>query len=99
MIMLNQTDLTAIVKVIVQQQKGIIGPLAVVQANKVTGLKVDDTGGIKVEVTESDSAKLLNALINRYEELFGKASIEVCRDAVKEIKPVIPTKELPPILQ
>lgn len=98
--MLNKADLSKVIQAIVEQQKSIIGPLAITQANKVPGVKISGEGNINLEsLPEKDVTQLLTQLVKKYEELFGRVSIEVCRDAIKEIKPDIPTKELPPILQ
>lgn len=92
-------DISVVIKSIVQHQELVIGPLALEQANKVVGLKVSDGGDIKVVITGSDSDKILTELVKKYEQLFGKASIEVCRDAIKEVKPPVPEDQLPQILR
>lgn len=92
-------NISELVKSIVQHQELVIGPLALEQANKVTGLSVSDGGDIKVAVTGSDTDKILTELVKKYEQLFGRASIEVCRDAIKEVKPPVPVDQLPQILR
>ena len=87
-----------IIKIIVERQRSIIGPLAVEQANKVSGLKVSGGDQVTVEVT-GDPKNLLSQLVGRYEELFGITSVEVCKDAIKEVRPPVSPKDLPPILQ
>lgn len=84
---------------IIKEQQVIIGPIAIDQANKVGGLSVANDGRIKVTITGSDTSKILTELVEKYEQLFGRASVEVCRDAVKELKPPIPNDELPQILR
>lgn len=91
-------DIEAIVKSIVEHQQQIVGPLAVEQANKVTGLKVLDGQNITVSVSGSDDKKILAQLVEKYEVLFGRASIEVCKDAIREIRPKISAEVLPDIL-
>jgi hypothetical protein len=82
---------------IIQQQEGIIGPIALEQAKKVSGLKID---WVKHEVAiEGDKTDAVERLIQNYEHLFGKASVEVCRDAVKGIINDVPKEKLPKSLQ
>lgn len=88
-----------IIKTIIEHQESIIGPLAFEQANKVDGLRVTDGGSPKVEITGKNPSAVLTNLVERYEELFGLASVEVCRDAVKEVKPAVSSDELPEILR
>ncbi|MBI3282861.1 hypothetical protein HYZ70_02185 [Candidatus Curtissbacteria bacterium] len=97
--MLEANTLKMVVKSIVEHQFAVVGPLALEQANKVPGLKASDGGNISVEIQNGDTKTMLTQLVKRYEELFGLASVEVCRDAVKEVKPSIPQDELPEILR
>jgi hypothetical protein len=97
--MLQINNLANIIKVIIAHQAMIIGPLAIEQANKVIGLKVKDGINISVEVKEGDPDTILTSLVKKYEELFGRASVEVCKDAVKELKPSVSNDDLPAILR
>lgn len=82
---------------IIKEQEGIVGPLALEQAKKVQGLTVDWT---KHEVTISGNQKeVIEHLIKQYEYLFGKASIEVCKDAVRSIVGQLPKNQVPSLLQ
>jgi len=92
-------DIKLIVKTIVEHQQVVIGPLAIEQANKVAGLSVTEGGGIQAHVTNKNTSTLLMDLVGRYEELFGRASVEVCRDAIKEVTPKVNPSELPQVLQ
>ncbi len=92
-------DISNIVKSIIEHQQLVMGPLALEQANKVTGLNVSDGANIQVKITGSDSDKILTELVEKYEQLFGRASVEVCRDAVKEVKPPVEVDQLPQILR
>jgi hypothetical protein len=85
-----------LVKKIISAQERIIGPLAVEQAKKVHGLSLDWS---KKNVTiEGDKKKILDELVKQYEHLFGQTSVEVCRDAVKNMLDDIPKDQLPPVL-
>lgn len=83
-------------KKIIKQQESVIGPLAVDQARKVAGLQVSETGDLSLTGNGKD---ILAHLVEQYEHLFGQASIEVCKDAVREVKPPIATDDLPDILK
>lgn len=84
------------IKYIVKQQETVIGPVAIELANHVKGLHIDPDASVHIE---GDPKEILTGLVKEYENLFGKASIEVCKDAVREIKPPISSNELPEILQ
>ena len=92
-------DVKIIIQSIVKHQKLIIGPLALEQANKVSGLKIDNGDHLQVKLTSKNSKVILTELVKRYEQLFGRASVEVCRDAVREISPPVSITELPDILK
>ena len=97
MLMVSPANTKIIVKAIIEHQKSIIGPLAEEQANKVTGLSIDDQG--TVTITTKDNNALLEQLVRGYEHLFGKASVEACKDAVKETQLSLSKDDLPAILQ
>lgn len=81
-----------IAKVIVERQESIIGPLAWREAGKVSGLTVNNRD---VSVS-GEGKKVLEALVRQYEALFGLASVEACKDAIRGKAPF---EQLPPILQ
>ena len=82
---------------IIKEQEGIIGPLAVEQASKVNGLTVDWS---KHEVALRGNQKdILDNLVKQYEHLFGPASVEVCKDAVRNLAAKAPKEKLPSSLQ
>ncbi len=86
-----------LVKAIIRGQQVIIGPLAIEQANKVPGLQVSaDLSVIKVTLAPKET---LTKLVEQYEKLFGRASVEACKDAVKEYLPNFSDKDLPSSLQ
>lgn len=82
---------------IIQEQEFIIGPLAWEEAEKVRGLRINL---ISHEVNvEGDPKEVLESLVNQYERLFGRASREVCRDAVRPLLAQIPDNDIPPVLK
>ncbi|MBI2442418.1 MAG: hypothetical protein HYV40_00730 [Candidatus Levybacteria bacterium] len=81
---------------IIRAQETVIGPIALEQAKKVDGLSVDWS---RHEVSVQGNKKsVLDNLIKQYEHLFGRASIEVCKDAVKSLISQLPKDQLPPSL-
>lgn len=80
---------------IIKEQQLIIGPLAFSQASKVNGITIN---GETVTLT-GNGKEILNNLVNRYSEFFGQASIEVCKDAVREITSKMTPDEIPDSLK
>lgn len=97
--MLQAPVVQNIVQVIIKHQEDIIGPLAFEQAKKVPGIKIEAGNKVEVELSQNKPEVLLVTLVKQYEELFGLASVEVCKDAVKEMKPSVSPNELPEILR
>lgn len=81
---------------IVKDQEAIIGPLAFDQARKVNGIQIDLNGGVKIN---GNGKQILTDLVKIYSEFFGQASVEVCREAVREVGSVATTEDLPDILK
>ena len=75
---------------IIKEQELIIGPIAWEEAKKVPGFKIIDQKNVQVSF-EGDEKEIINKLVKQYARLFGKASDEVCKEAVKDL-----IKELPP---
>lgn len=90
-------ELTKIPIRIIKEQELVIGPLAWAEARKVEGLSVDEK---KTEVSFTGDAKdIINRLVARYERLFGKTSLEVCKAAVKDITSLMPAEAVPESLK
>ena len=83
---------------IIKAQEMIIGPLAWDEARKVSGFKVEDQGKEKVSF-DGDAKEILNRLVVQYENLFGRASDEVCREAVQDLVAELPQSEVPDSLK
>lgn len=94
---MDTSTLSKAVRAIVVQQKSIIGPMAVDQANKVSGIHVS-SDLTSVEVSGSTN-QVLTALVKQYERLFGKASVEACKESIREANISISSKDLPAVLQ
>ena len=98
MIALNIDIFNKISLRIIQEQELIIGPVAWDEAKKVQGLNVVDSK--KGEVSFSgDQKETVNKLVAQYERLFGRASHEVCRDAVHDLIMGMPSEEVPSSLK
>lgn len=78
---------------IIKSQEDIIGPLALQQAQKVSGLRVSWQSK-KVEI-QGDSAKVIDNLVKQYEALFGSIAVETCRDVTKQLVSKLPEQERP----
>lgn len=87
---------TDLAKRIIHEQQGIMGPLAWRVARDVEGLKIKSEKDI---VLSRNPAIVLSKLVQKYEELFGPASREVCRDAVRSIVEQVPEKDVPLVLR
>lgn len=85
-----------IVDKIIKEQEGIIGPIAIEQAQKVPGIKINKTNN--EILVEGDRKSTLENLVRQYEKLFGPASIEVCRDAVRGLILQAPKDQIPQML-
>lgn len=82
---------------IIQEQELIIGPIAWDEAKKVQGMTVDY--GTHSVTLQQDEPAVLDKLVAQYERLFGRASREVCREAVRDIISEVPQDKLPAALR
>ena len=81
---------------IIEEQEKIIGPIAFEQAKKVPGLSIDlQKHEVKIE---GDQREILQKLVEQYQHLFGRASVEVCKDAVKDIIKQAPQDNIPSLI-
>lgn len=94
---MSNRDATQLIKAIVEHQMEIVGPLAIEQANKVSGIQV--SGDLQSVSVSGEVIDTLKKLVDQYEELFGQASVEVCKDAIKEILPQLSQRDLPDFLK
>ncbi|HET7827295.1 MAG TPA: hypothetical protein VFK97_00310 [Candidatus Saccharimonadales bacterium] len=85
-----------IIERIIKQQESIIGPVAIEQAGHVHNLKVD-WAKKDIEVS-GDGAKVIDELVDQYKELFGKISVEVCKEAAEPLINKLPEGKLPKTL-
>jgi len=84
----------ALISAVVKHQETIIGPLAQNEAGKVSGVSLSE-GQVNIA---GDGKSTLENLVKQYEKLFGQASVEACKDAVRPLLPEMKGIELPEIL-
>jgi len=90
--------LAKITERIIEEQELIIGPIAWEEAQQVKGLSVN-AATKKISFTTNNQGEAINELVRRYEQLFGRASLEVCRDAVKDLVADAPANQVPSLLK
>lgn len=81
---------------IIHEQELIIGPLAWREAKKVPGISVGEKGSVALD---GDAKKILGNLVKQYEGLFGPASREICREAVRSLLPEASPNDIPVVLK
>jgi hypothetical protein len=80
---------------IIKEQELLMGPIAWNEARKVHGLSIDIQKGV-IDIEEgTDGSMLINNLVNRFENLFGRAGREVCKDAVSSLVADLNPSEIP----
>lgn len=80
---------------IIREQELIIGPLAWLEARKVSGISVEQNS-ISIG---GDGKSVIDRLVAQYERLFGKASREVCRQAAAPLLSELNPGEVPASLK
>jgi hypothetical protein len=69
----------SLVQVVIEYQEKIMGPLAWTEASKVNGIEINEK---RIHIT-GKGKEILEAVVLQYETLFGLASVEACKDAVR----------------
>lgn len=72
-----------IAQAIIREQEQVIGPVAYYQAQNVPGIKVGSNKLVKI--ISKDPKSVLQNLVLSYSQLFGRASIELSKDAIKSL--------------
>ncbi len=68
---------------IIREQELLMGPVAWLQAAKVPGLRIIDQKKGEISIDQgSDNVLVINNLVDRFGNLFGRAGREVCKEAV-----------------
>jgi len=84
---------------IIKEQELIIGPLAWDEAKKVSGIQIIDKKKEEIIIQNGDSRLVIDRLVAQYERIFGRASHEVCREAVKDLVAGMSLEEIPSSLR
>ena len=94
------TTLDKIAGKIIKEQELIIGPLAWEEASSVQGLKVvnRETGEVTIEGGK-DARTVIDELVSRYVDLFGRAAREACREAAVALVADLQPSEIPSSLK
>ena len=82
---------------IIKRQELIMGQIAWDEAENIGGFTVDNSHN--AVSFYGDQKEIIDHLVLRYEELFGKASREVCKDAVRRLTAGMPAEEIPSSLK
>lgn len=94
--MIDPATYTTLATEIIRSQSMVIGPLAFDQAKQVNGITVDES--LTVSIT-GEGREVLHNLVIQSKGLFGQASVEMCKDAIRELHMEIDPKDLPEILR
>lgn len=81
---------------IIKEQQAIIGPIALDQAKRVSGLTINGIDDIKIT---GNKKEVLEHLVRQFEKLFGRASVQVCKEAFQAYIDKIPATEVPDVLK
>lgn len=83
---------------IIKEQELIIGPVAWDEAKKVSGFSIlnKETGEVTLG---TNTPETVNLLVSQYERLFGRASHEVCKEAVQDLITNLTPEEIPSSLR
>ncbi len=84
---------------IIKEQELIIGPIAWDEARKVEGLQIIDEKKGEINLQDGDPKSIINGLVAQYERLFGRASHEVCKEAVRDLITKMSSEEVPSSLK
>lgn len=81
---------------IIKEQEAIIGPIALDQARKVSGFTITNVDDVKITGNKKEA---LDNLVRQFEKLFGRASVQVCKDAFEPFSEKISQTDIPDILK
>lgn len=94
---MNDDKYNKAVNTIIKEQEQVVGEnVATMLAHKVNELQFSDDGSVTIS---GDPKRVLESLVNQYSQLFGKASVQVCKEAITKMSPSFSSDELPDILK
>lgn len=77
---MEKTVYKKIINSIVKGTNAIIGPVAIVQANNIKGLKVNATRNVDIK---GNPTKKIEQLVDGYEVLIGPVAVTIAKRAVR----------------
>ncbi|MBX4197788.1 hypothetical protein KW782_00435 [Candidatus Parcubacteria bacterium] len=89
------STLDQIVIRIIKEQELIVGPVAWSEARKVSGIRIINQKTGELVIEGSDSRIVVDHLVEQYQQLFGRASKEVCKDAAATLLADLSPTEIP----
>lgn len=84
---------------IIKEQELIIGPVAWNEARKIPELKNLDRNRNDVNFSDKDPKAVIDNLVGQYENIFGRASREVCKEAAAPLTAELEASEVPSTLK
>jgi len=90
-------DFSQLAAKIIEAQEDILGPIALDLAMNVDGLRID--GATRNVSIEGNGTDVVEHLVEQYQHLFDKASVELCKEAVRSMLVHIPKDAIPPLLR
>lgn len=84
---------------IIKEQEQLMGPVAWYEAGKVNGLKILDEKTASISIETNNSQNVVDGLVTQYGKLFGRAAVEVCKDAVRALVAELPSTAIPSSLK
>ena len=86
---------------IIKEQELIIGPMAWEEVKKISFINVIDpiVGKVSFSGDQGGAVETIDYLVSRYKRLFGRASHEVCKEAVQDLIVELPSEEVPQSLK
>jgi hypothetical protein len=84
---------------IIKEQELLMGPVAWFEAGKVKGLKVNDSKKGLISIEDKDGGAVIDGLVDRFGNLFGRAGREVCKEAVSAIVADLQPSQIPSSLK
>jgi hypothetical protein len=91
--------ITLIASKIIMEQALIIGPIAWTEAAKVRGIKIINQASGTLEINEPDGRSVIDKLVQKFEQIFGQASREVCKEAAASLVADLSPSEVPASLR
>ncbi|KKR78574.1 MAG: hypothetical protein UU25_C0037G0003 [Microgenomates group bacterium GW2011_GWB1_40_9] len=84
---------------IIKEQELIIGPLAWIEAQKVSDIKIIDQKQGQIDLGGTDPKQVIDRLVARYDRLFGRASREVSKEAAAPLLVSLAPDDIPSSLR